>query len=126
MEAYQPIHAPTNIGNDCWIGRDAIIMSGVTIGNGAVIGARALVAKDVPPYAVVVGVPTRIIKYRFLNDLIDALQTSEWWNLDASYIKGLNMSNPEQCFNALVEAPRADYPRLKLTRKGVFLDSFED
>ena len=123
-EAYQPGHAPTNIGNDCWIGRDTTIMSGVTIGNGAVIGARALVTKDVPPYAVVVGVPTRVIKYRFPNDLIDALQASKWWNLDASYIKELDMSKPLQCLNALVEAPRADYPRLKLTRKGVFFRFF--
>lgn len=52
-------------------------MSGVTIGNGVVIGALALVTKGVPPYAAVVGVPTRVIKYRFPNDLIDALQTSE-------------------------------------------------
>ena len=55
---------PIEIGQDCWIGSGARIMAGVTIGNGAVIGANAAVTKDVPPFAIVGGVPAKIIKYR--------------------------------------------------------------
>ena len=67
------------IGHDVWIGRGATIMSGVKIGNGAVIGAQAVVAKDVPPYAVVVGNPGKVIRYRFNKDIISKLQAIKWW-----------------------------------------------
>ena len=70
------------IGNDVWIGYGTIITSKCTkIGNGAVIGAGTIVTKDVPPYAVVVGNPGRVIKYRFDEDTIKLLNKSEWWNL---------------------------------------------
>lgn len=75
----QPVHT-TRIGNDVWIGSRSIIMRGVTIGDGAVIGANAVVTKDVPPYAVVAGVPARIIKYRFNEDLIDRIENMSIWN----------------------------------------------
>lgn len=68
------------IGHDVWIGMEAIIMSGVTIGNGAVIGARAVVVKDVPPYAIIAGNPARLVKFRFDNKTISRLQNLEWWN----------------------------------------------
>ena len=71
----------TYIGNDVWIGFRALIKSGIKIGNGAVIAAGAVVTKDVPPYAIVGGVPAKIIKYRFSEDIIDELQKSQWWNL---------------------------------------------
>lgn len=67
------------IGNDVWIGCDVTILSGVRIGNGAVIGAGTMVTKDVPPYAVVVGNPGRIIKYRFEQYIIEKLQRIKWW-----------------------------------------------
>lgn len=73
---------PISIGNDVWIGVDCKIMSGVTIGDGAIIGTGSLVTKDVPPYAVVGGVPARIIKYRFPKDVIDLLLEIKWWNWD--------------------------------------------
>lgn len=66
----------TNIGNDAWIGQRAIIMQGVSIGNGAVIGAGAVVTKDFPPYAVVAGVPAKILRYRFDENTISQLQDS--------------------------------------------------
>ena len=68
------------IGNDVWIGAGASIMTGITIGDGAVIGANAVVTKDVPPYAVVVGVPARIIKYRFSESIIKQLLEIKWWS----------------------------------------------
>ena len=68
------------IGNDVWIGAHVRLMGGVHIGNGAVIGAGAVVAKDVPPYAIVVGNPARVIKYRFDEETIARLQRIKWWN----------------------------------------------
>lgn len=69
-----------NIGNDVWIGHNAIIMPTVSIiGDGAVIGAGALVYQDVPPYAVVIGVPGRVVRRRFSQDIIDKLQAAKWW-----------------------------------------------
>lgn len=68
-----------NIGNDVLIGMNVCILDGINIGNGAIIGAGAIVTQDVPPYAVVGGVPARIIKYRFSQDIIDKLQKIQWW-----------------------------------------------
>jgi virginiamycin A acetyltransferase len=70
------------IGHDVWIGAHAIIQAGVTIGTGAVIGTGALVTKDVAPYAIVGGVPARCIRFRFEPDVIEALLSSRWWELD--------------------------------------------
>ncbi|MGE0076454.1 MAG: CatB-related O-acetyltransferase [Bacteroidales bacterium] len=75
------------IGNDVWIGHDAIIMSGVTIGNGARIATRAVVTKDVEPYGVVGVVPAKLIKKRFSADIIDILEQLQWWSKDESYIR---------------------------------------
>lgn len=80
-------HCQIIIGNDVWIGAYATIMGGVKIGNGAVIGAGAVVAKDVPPYAVVVGNPARVIKYRFDEATIEWLQKLRWWNWTPEKIK---------------------------------------
>lgn len=68
------------IGNDVWFGRGATIMSGVTIGDGAVIAARALVVKDVPPYGVVGGNPAKLIRYRFDPETVEKLLAIRWWD----------------------------------------------
>ncbi|MCQ4872717.1 CatB-related O-acetyltransferase [Butyricimonas paravirosa] len=68
------------IGNDVWIGYEAIIMAGVHIGDGAIIGTRAVVTKDVPPYTIVGGVPAKEIRKRFDPDTIKRLQSLKWWN----------------------------------------------
>lgn len=75
------------IGNDVWIGTGAIIMPGVTIGDGAVIGAFCVVAKDIPPYAVVVGNPCQIKKYRFSEEKIKELLELKWWEKSDEWIK---------------------------------------
>ncbi len=68
------------IGNDVWIGFEAVIMAGVHIGDGAIIGTRALVTKDVPPYAIVGGVPARIIRKRYDDATIEMLLSIRWWD----------------------------------------------
>lgn len=75
------------IGNDVWIGARAIVLDGVTIGNGAVIAANSVVTKDVPAYAIVGGVPAKIIKYRFPEEKIKKLNDSKWWELNLNEIK---------------------------------------
>lgn len=75
------------IGSDVWIGTGCQVMSGVNIGHGAVIGANSTVTKDVPPYAIVGGVPAKVISYRFEEDEIKKLLKLEWWNWDIEKIK---------------------------------------
>ncbi|WP_148410752.1 CatB-related O-acetyltransferase [Murimonas intestini] len=75
------------IGNDVWIGYEAVILSGVKIGDGAIIGTRAVVTKDVPPYTIVGGVPARPIRKRFSDDIISELLRIQWWNWPADRIR---------------------------------------
>lgn len=75
------------IGNDVWIGFEAVVLSGVKIGDGAIIGARAVVTKDVPPYTIVGGVPAKTIRKRFDDDTIEKLLKLKWWNLPVETIK---------------------------------------
>lgn len=70
------------IGNDVWIGSNAIVLQGVTIGDGAVVAAGAVVTKDVPSYTVVGGVPAKVIKKRFDSSIEKRLKESQWWNKD--------------------------------------------
>ena len=79
LEVYK-VDKSCNIGNDVWIGCNVTILRGVRIGDGAVIGANSLVNKDVPPFAIVGGVPAKIIKYRFTHKQIEQIQNLEWWN----------------------------------------------
>jgi len=79
-------YKPITIGNDVWIGARAIILDGINIGSGAVIGANAVVTKDIPPYAVVGGTPAKIIKYRFTVTEINDFIKSGWWDLSLSQI----------------------------------------
>jgi phosphonate metabolism protein (transferase hexapeptide repeat family) len=77
--AWRRSHAVT-LGNDVWIGHGVVVLPGVTIGNGAAIGAGAVVSKDVPPFAIVVGVPGKVLRYRFAPDIIAALERIAWWD----------------------------------------------
>jgi acetyltransferase-like isoleucine patch superfamily enzyme len=75
------------IGNDCWIGQGVTIVEGVTIGDGAVVLAYAVVTKDVPPYAVIGGIPAKILKYRYDEETIKFLLHFKWWDKDVSWLK---------------------------------------
>ena len=70
------------IGNDVWIGYNALIIEGVKIGNGAVIGAGAVVTKDIPDFAVAVGTPAKVIKFRFGENEIKKINKSNWWSFN--------------------------------------------
>jgi acetyltransferase-like isoleucine patch superfamily enzyme len=71
---------PVAVGNDVWLARDALVLSGVTIGDGAVVGARAVVTRDVAPYSIVAGNPARHVRVRFNEDVIGALMRLKWWD----------------------------------------------
>lgn len=75
------------IGNDVWIGYEAVIMPGVTIGDGAIVGTRAVVTKDVPPYTIVGGIPAKPIRKRFSEETISVLLKMKWWEWDTDKIR---------------------------------------
>lgn len=75
------------IGNDVWIGGNVVILEGVTVGDGAILGAGCVVTKDMPPYSICVGVPARPIKYRFDRETIDRLLATRWWERDPGWVE---------------------------------------
>jgi acetyltransferase-like isoleucine patch superfamily enzyme len=76
-----------SIGNDVWIGTKVIIMGGLSIGDGAIIGAGSIVTKDIPAYAVAAGVPAKVIRYRFEEPVVERLLAMKWWNLSEEKLK---------------------------------------
>lgn len=93
------------IGNDVWITRECTVIEGVTIGDGAVILPGAVVNKDVPPYAVVGGVPAKIVRYRFDEDTIEWLKSLKWWDKDEEWLRKYApyFSDPQKLREALKE-----------------------
>lgn len=81
--------ARIHIGSDVWIGARAIVFNGVRIGHGAIVGANALVNKDVPPYAIVAGVPARLLRMRFPDNVVNALLEWHWWDLSDDLLRQL-------------------------------------
>jgi virginiamycin A acetyltransferase len=98
-----PYKGDTVIGNDVWIGYEAVLMPGVTVGDGAIIAAKSVVVSDVPPYAIVGGNPARLIRQRFGNDLVEALLAIAWWDWDIGKIT----RNLDKIVAADIEALRA-------------------
>ena len=85
---------PARIGNDVWIGANVTILRGVSVGDGAIVAAGAVVTKDVPPYAVVGGVPARVIKRRFDDALVAELLELQWWRFSPNQLSGLTFDQP--------------------------------
>ena len=88
----KPLRKTLIIGNDVWIGSKSIIMGGVKVGNGAIVAASAVVTKDVPPYAIVGGIPARLISYRFEESMRQELEKICWWDLSTSELRSLSNS----------------------------------
>lgn len=84
-----PLKGDTVVGNDVWIGQNAVILPGVHIGDGAIIGANCVVGRDVAPYAIVIGKPARDLRKRFDDELIDLLLQFKWWDKSIDEINNL-------------------------------------
>lgn len=89
------------VGNDVWIGYGALIRRGVSIGDGAVIGARAVVTRDVPPYTIVAGVPAVPIRRRFPDDVIARLLALRWWDYGLDALRGVDVSDMPRCVDRI-------------------------
>jgi acetyltransferase-like isoleucine patch superfamily enzyme len=100
----------TVIGNDVYIGHGAMVMPGVTVGDGAVIGAMAVVTKDVPPFGVVAGNPARLIKMRLPPLVVASLLKSAWWRFAPWQLTSVDCSSPEQAGDALLELAERETP----------------
>lgn len=99
-------HKDTVIGSDVWLGAQAVIVAGVTIGHGAIIAANSVVTKDVPPYAIVGGSPARLIRYRFSEDIIARLLATAWWELSLPELMPLPFDDIETCVDQIEEIRR--------------------
>ena len=84
-----PLKGDTVIGNDVWIGQNAVILPGVNIGDGAIIGANSVVGSDVDPYTIVVGNPARVLRKRFDDELIEMMLRFKWWDKSIEEIDSL-------------------------------------
>jgi acetyltransferase-like isoleucine patch superfamily enzyme len=89
------------IGNDVWMGHNCNVLSGINVGDGAVIAAGAVVTKDVPPYAVVAGVPATVKRLRFSEAIVERLLRDRWWELELSQLSGLPFDDIERCLDAI-------------------------
>ncbi|MBS3648081.1 CatB-related O-acetyltransferase [Pseudaminobacter sp. 19-2017] len=99
------------IGNDVWIGDGAYISRGVSIGDGAVIAARSVVTRDVPPYGIVGGVPARVIRYRFDEEIIGRLLAARWWEYGPAILRGVDWSSPHKCIDVIEQRVSEGFPR---------------
>lgn len=86
---YEEDDVRVKIGNDVWIGGGTVILKGVTVGDGAILGAGSVITKDVQPYAIVVGNPQRILRYRFKKEDIEFLLKIKWWDFDRKILKDM-------------------------------------
>lgn len=94
-------NSPVHIGSDVWIGQGVFIKSGVHIGHGAIIAAHSVVINDIPPYAIAVGIPAKVKKFRFSDEIIKRLIEIEWWKYNIHYIEKIDFSNIENALSIL-------------------------
>ena len=109
--SYDRYSDSVNIGSDVWIGSGVVITRGIIIGDGAVVGANAVVTKDIPPYAIAVGTPAKIIKYRFVPEVIELMLKVKWWNWSTEKI--------QQHFDILSKAPDVSMLRKLLNNDSI-------
>lgn len=109
----------TTIGNDVWFGADVFVKAGITIGDGAVIAARSVVTKDVPPYAVIAGTPARTLRLRFNEATVDRLLRLCWWRFSIFDLAGAPFDRIEECLDVLEErAPHlSQYEGIRVDRE---------
>lgn len=115
-DASDPGPQGVRIGHDVWIGREAMIMEGVSIGTGAVVAGRSVVTRDVPAYAIVAGIPARVIRYRHSPELAARLMESRWWDIDEADLKKMPMNNPEDFLESIKQQHSAKYRTCILTK----------
>jgi acetyltransferase-like isoleucine patch superfamily enzyme len=96
-----PSRLTTSVGSDVWIGDNVVVLSGVSVGDGVVIGAGSVVTKDVPDFAIVVGNPARVVRYRFSPEIISKLKALSWWSLPMCRLEGIVFSDVESAIRNL-------------------------
>jgi acetyltransferase-like isoleucine patch superfamily enzyme len=97
------MYSRVTIGNDVWFGHNVNVLAGVSIGDGAVVAAGSVVSKDVPPYAIVAGVPATIKRVRFPENTIERLLQVKWWDLELEQLSGLPFRDIDRCLDLLEE-----------------------
>ncbi|MCH9740335.1 MAG: CatB-related O-acetyltransferase [Epsilonproteobacteria bacterium] len=110
------------IGNDVWIGEGVQILRGVKIDDGAIVAAGSVVTKYVPPYAIVGGVPAKVIRYRFDEETIARLLTLQWWNYHPKHLSGLKFSKPLDAIQSLEKQERDNSALEELTQEYILIE----
>ena len=95
-----------------------MIMEGVEVGTGAIIATRALVTRDVPPYAVVAGFPAKVMRYRYSPEMIERLLATQWWEKDTRQLLELPLNDPAACLERIDGLGVAEYSRIQISRGG--------
>jgi virginiamycin A acetyltransferase len=108
VQPFEDEFATTTIGNDVWIGNGACIREGISVGDGAIIGAMTMVTKDVPPYAIVVGNPGRVIRMRFDDATIERMLAVQWWRYNLLDLN-LDLTDPLRALDAIAELAPAPF-----------------
>jgi acetyltransferase-like isoleucine patch superfamily enzyme len=103
LERSPDMFAKVAVGNDVWTGHNVNVMAGVNVGHGAIIAAGSVVTRDVPPYAIVAGVPAAVKRFRFPDKIIERLLRLEWWSLELSDLSGLPFRDVERCMDMIEE-----------------------
>jgi acetyltransferase-like isoleucine patch superfamily enzyme len=99
------------IGSDVWMGHNVNVMPGVSIGDGAVVGAGSVVTKDVSPFAIVAGAPASVKRFRFSDEVVERLMRVRWWDLELEDLSGLPYRDVERCLDRLEEIKASKTPR---------------